>query len=159
MADPAARTRKFLVYVDDTPECRVALRFASRRAKHTGGGVTLLRVTEPADFQHWLAVEERMREEAAEEAEQLLNQAAIVVNELAGITPELVVREGTPSDVVLALIDEDPDIRILVLGASSGAEGPGPLVALMAGKMAGTMHIPVTVVPGNLAESQVDELT
>ena len=59
----------------------------------------------------------------------------------------------------LALIDEDPDIRILVLGASSGAEGPGPLVALMAGKMAGTMHIPVTVVPGNLAESQVDELT
>ena len=69
------------------------------------------------------------------------------------------IREGTPSDVILALIDEDPDIRILVLGASSGAEGPGPLVALMAGKMAGTMHIPVTVVPGNLAESQVDELT
>jgi nucleotide-binding universal stress UspA family protein len=73
--------------------------------------------------------------------------------------PELVVREGTPSDVILALIDEDPDIRILVLGAATGAEGPGPLVALMAGKMAGTMHIPVTVVPGNLTESQIDELT
>ena len=159
MADTAARTRKFLVYVDETPECRVALRFASRRAKHTGGGVTLLYVTQPADFQHWLAVEERMREEAHEEAEQLLHQTAAVVNELAGITPELVVREGTPSDVILALIDEDPDIRILVLGAAASAEGPGPLVALMAGKMAGTMHIPVTVVPGNLTESQVDELT
>ncbi len=159
MADPVARTRKFLVYVDETPECRVALRFASRRAKHTGGGVTLLYVTQPADFQHWLAVEERMREEAHEEAEQLLHQTAALVNEIAGITPELVVREGTPSDVILALIDEDPDIRILVLGAAASSEGPGPLVALMAGKMAGAMHIPVTVVPGNLTESQVDELT
>ena len=159
MADPVGRTRKFLVYVDETPECRVALRFASRRAKHTGGGVTLLYVTQPADFQHWLAVEERMRDEAHEKAEQMLHQSAALVNEIAGITPELVVREGTPSDVILALIDEDPDIRILVLGAAASSEGPGPLVALMAGKMAGTMHIPVTVVPGNLTESQVDELT
>lgn len=159
MADATPRTRKFLVYIDETPECRLALRFASRQAKYTGGGVTLLRVTAPADFQHWLAVEERMRDEAMEEAEQLLHQAAAIVNEAAGITSELVVREGTPSDVILALIDEDPDIRILVLGAATGAEGPGPLVALMAGKMAGTMHIPVTVVPGNLTESQIDELT
>ena len=78
-----------------------------------------------------------MREEAHEEAEQLLHQTAALVNEIAGITPELVVREGTPSDVILALIDEDPDIRILVLGAAASSEGPGPLVALMAGKMAG----------------------
>ena len=40
MADPKARIRKFLVVVDKTPECRVAIRFATRRAQHTGGRVT-----------------------------------------------------------------------------------------------------------------------
>lgn len=159
MAETETPTRKFLVCVDDTPECSLALRFACRRAKHTGGGVTLLRVVVPGDFQHWMAVEDRMREEALEEAEQLLHKLAGEVNDSSGIMPELVVREGNPHDAILAHIEEDQDIRILVLGAATGAEGPGPLVNLMAGKMAGTMHIPVTVVPGNLTEAQIDELT
>jgi len=38
MAQPKARVRKFLVVIDKTPECQVALRFATRRAQHTGGG-------------------------------------------------------------------------------------------------------------------------
>ncbi len=159
MAESETRLRKFLVYVDDTPECRLALRFACRRAKHTGGGVTLLRVVIPGDFQHWMAVEDRMREEALEEAEQLLHKLAGEVNESADIMPELVVREGDPRDAILAHIEDDDDIRILVLGAATGSEGPGPLVSLLAGKMAGTMNIPVTVVPGNLTDSQIDELT
>ena len=159
MAESETRLRKFLVYVDETPECRLALRFACRRAKHTGGGVTLLRVVIPGDVQHWMAVEDRMREEALEEAEQLLHTLAGEVNVSADIMPELVVREGNPRDAILAHIEEDEDIRILVLGAATGSEGPGPLVSLLAGKMAGTMHIPVTVVPGNLTETQIDELT
>ena len=54
--------RKFLVVVDQTPECAVALRFASRRAQHTGGIVTLLYIVAPADFQQWAGVERLMRE-------------------------------------------------------------------------------------------------
>ena len=58
--------RKFLVIVDKTPECRVALRFAARRAQRTGGIVTLLYIVPPADFQQWAGVERKMREEARE---------------------------------------------------------------------------------------------
>jgi nucleotide-binding universal stress UspA family protein len=159
MSEGITGLRKFLVVVDDTPECHLALRFAARRAKHTGGGLTLLRVHFPADFQHWLAVEERMREEALEESEQLLQKLAASVYEMVEIRPELIVREGDPRDEILGVIEGDPDIRILVLGAGTDSEGPGPLVSLLAGKMAGTMQIPVTVVPGNLTEAQVDELT
>ena len=32
--------RKFLIVVDETPECMNAMRFAARRAQKTGGGVT-----------------------------------------------------------------------------------------------------------------------
>ncbi len=151
--------RQFLVVVDDTPECRKALRFAWRRAQRTGAGVTLLRVIDPVDFQHWLSVEERMREDAREEAEELLQKLAVEVQQQSTILPELVVREGAVRDAVVKLIDDDKTIRILVLGAGTGSEGPGPLVTQLAGKMSGALRVPVTVVPGNLSDEQLDLLT
>ncbi len=153
------RRSKFLVVVDETPECRVALRFASRRAERTGGGLTLLQVIEPPDFQHWLAVEEAMREEAREEAEQNLMNLAGQAQGDVGITPEIVIREGRKRDELLALIEEDPDIRILVLAAAPGTEGPGPLVTELVGQKSGSLAIPVTVVPGALTDEQIDELS
>ena len=80
--------RKFLCVVDDSPECRLALRFAFRRAARTDGGVILLYVIEPADFQHWMAVENLMKEEAREEAESILQTLADEVSQWSGIIPE-----------------------------------------------------------------------
>lgn len=148
--------RKFLVVVDKTPECRVALRFAGRRAQHTGGRVTLLCVAEPGDLQQWKGVEEIMRQEAQEAAEALLHTAAKQVNELAGIISELVIEHGRKTDCLLDLIKRDKDISILVLAASTGKEGPGPLVALFAGTSAQTL--PVTIVPGGLSDEIIDAL-
>jgi nucleotide-binding universal stress UspA family protein len=152
----ATRTRKFLVVVDKTPECAVALRFAARRAQHTGGHVTLLSVAEQGDFQQWKGVEEIMHEEAHKAAESLLHSASKVVNELTGIVPELVIEHGRPADCLLELIKRDRDISILVLAASKAKEGPGPLVALFAGTSAQT--IPVTIVPGSLSDEAIDAL-
>ena len=155
----SAKRNKFLAIVDATPECRVAMRFAARRAKSTGGGVTLLMVIEPPDFQHWMAVEDQMREEAREEAEQILQGFAAEVQDETGITPELIIREGRKREQLLQLIEEDPSIRILVLAAGTGSEGPGPLVTELAGERSGSMAIPVTIVPGGLSDQMIDELT
>lgn len=151
-----APVRKFLVVVDKTAECKVALRFAARRAEHTRGRVTLLCVVQPGDFQHWAGVASIMRDEAHQEAESLLHNAARVVNELTGVIPELVVREGRVQEEIMGLIGEDPDISILVLGAATSKEGPGPLVSRLAGPSA--YPIPVTIVPGGLSEDQIDAL-
>jgi len=151
--------RKFLCVVDDSPECRLALRFAFRRAARTGGGVILLYVIEPADFQHWMAVENLMREEAREAAEEVLQTLADEVNEWSGIMPEFSIREGRKQDEVLALLEEEPEIRLLVLGASAEKDGPGPLVTALAGPLSANMRVPVTVVPGNLSIEQIDEIT
>src|ERR1700733_2446233 len=94
MAESKARVRKFLVVIDKTPECAVALRFATRRAQHTGGRVTLMCPATPGEFQQWKGVEEIMRDEAHAEAEALLHAAAKTVNELAGILPEVVISNG-----------------------------------------------------------------
>ena len=105
---PPGGRRKFLAVVDSTPECRVALRFAARRAQHTGGIVTLLYVVPPADFQQWAGVERVMREEAYQEAERALFEAAKTVNEIVGAMPELVTREGREGHKPLARIDDLP---------------------------------------------------
>ena len=148
--------RVFLVVVDETEEMKVALRFACRRARHTGGRVALLFVIEPAEFQHWMAVEDLMREEARSEGEQLLQRLAAKVNELVGSIPILYVREGKVRDELFKLIEEEPRISILVLGANPGSRGPGPLVSALTGKMIGKLRVPVTVVPGNLGEDEID---
>ncbi len=92
--------RKFLVVVDDTPECGNAIRFAARRAQHTGGGVVLLYVTPRDGFEHWMGVAEVMREEAREKAEDRLAEVAREVRELSGVIPEFVIREDGRGDPV-----------------------------------------------------------
>ncbi len=151
--------RKFVCVVDDSPECRLALRFAFRRAARTGGGVVLLYVIEPGDFQHWVAVENLMREEARDAAEEVLQTLADEVSKWSGIMPEFAIREGRKQDEVIALLEAEPEIRLLVLGASAEKDGPGPLVSALAGPMSANMRVPVTVVPGNLSIEQIDEIT
>lgn len=158
-ATPHHNNRIFLVVVDATEEMSVALRFACRRASNTGGRVALLYVLEPADFQHWMAVEEKMREERREEAERVLNDLGADVNTLTGRMASLYLREGKASDLIAELIEEEPDISILVLGAGTGKKGPGPLVSSLAGKLSGKFPVPITVVPGNLTLEQIDSLT
>jgi len=150
---------KFLVVVDETPECKSAIRFASRRAWDVGGGVILLYVIEPPEFQHWMGVEQAMREEAREGAEELLQNLAEEIQKETTIVPEFVIRDGHKKEEVLALIEEDSDIRVLVLAASPDTGGPGPLIKSLVGEMSGTFAIPITVVPGNLTTRQLDAVT
>ena len=72
LAREEGHRRKFLCVIDDTPECDRALVYAATRARHTAGGLVLLYVIPPGDFQHWRGVEEMMRAEAMDEARQRL---------------------------------------------------------------------------------------
>ncbi len=150
---------KCLVVVDDTAEGDRAVYYASRWAMRVGGGVVMLRVIETEDRnQQWLGVADIMRAEAEETANAALDRASGRANGIAAITPERVIREGDPGEQILDVIDKDVDIAMLVLAASAGAEGPGPIITMLA-KTAGTFPIPMTIVPGNLSDSDLDALS
>ena len=142
--------------VDSTPECLVALRYAARRAKSTRGRVAMLYVIEPGEFEHWVSVRDVMRQEARAEAEERLLHLAAEVHDYAGITPEFVIREGKTHEEVLGLIGEDREIRALVLGASAGGDGPGPLVTELVSHRSAGLHVPIVVVPGVMTEAEID---
>jgi nucleotide-binding universal stress UspA family protein len=155
-----APSRVFLVVVDETPEHRIAVRYAARRAAHTGGRVAMLYVIEPAELQHFQAIEELARSERWEGAEELLRTLCDEIAPLAGSMPSVYIREGRAPDELLQLINEEPAISILVLAAGTGPEGPGPLITyLTTGRLTARLRIPITIVPGGLTTDQVDQLS
>lgn len=150
--------RKFLVVLDDSRECLNAMRFAAMRASHTGGGVEILSVIPPDEFNHWIGVADIMRAETRERIEVHYDVFAKWMRDRQGVDPALVIREGEPMNEIIAQIQEDSDIGVLVLGASTGKKGPGPLVTALS-KSAGSLPIPVTIVPGDLTKEQLEAIT
>ncbi len=155
----AASVRIFLVVVDGSAELSLALTYACRRARHSGGRVALLVVMEPTEFQNWRAVEDLMREERRTEAEQMLQRYAKEVHRRTGTLPVLYLREGERSEELLRLIDEDRSISILVLAAGAGPEGPGPLISALVSSGFNRLRIPLTIVPGTLTEEQISAVS
>ena len=155
----AGHSPKFMVVIDDSPECDRALYFASRRALRVGATVLMLRVIETRDRnQQWLGVADIMRAEAHEEANAVRDRHAARSSSITGVMPQRVIREGDKAQEVLNLIEGDEDIAALVLAAATSKEGPGPLVSSLA-KNAGDFPIPVAIVPGHLSDEQLEALS
>ena len=150
--------RKFLVVLDDSKECLNAMRFAAMRAAHTGAGVEILAVIPPEEFNHWIGVSDLMREEARERIHAHFEVFAKWMRDKQGIDPELVIREGEPIAEILAQCNDDNEIGVLVLGAASDKKGPGPLVTQLT-RNAGTLDIPITIVPGELSKERLEAIT
>ena len=123
--------RKFLVILDDSRECLNAMRFAAMRAAHTGGGVQVLAIIPPEEFNHWIGVGEIMRAEARERIEVHHEVFAKWMRDKQDVDPELVIREGEPVAEILSQIEEDGEIGVLVLGASAEKGGPGLIVTAL----------------------------
>ncbi len=151
--------RVFLVVIDQSPELINALRYACRRAKRTGGRVAMLYVMESPEGQQWGAVVDLMRDEARQQAEEIVAKHADSVVTMTGQPPAIHIREGKSRDELLKLIAEDKTISVLVLGGASSASGPGPLVTALVGKFAGQLRVPLTIVPGALSEAEIDSIS
>jgi nucleotide-binding universal stress UspA family protein len=150
--------RIFLVIIDESPELKVALRYACRRAAKSGGRVAMAHISEPAGFREWRGVSDLMRDEARQQAEAIMQKTAAEVAKLSGKMPVLYFREGDQREEVMKLIDEELTISILVLGASTGPKGPGPLVAALTGKYVGKLRVPLTIVPGHLTADDIEHI-
>lgn len=150
--------RKFLVVLDDSRECLNAMRYAAFRASHTGGGVTILSVIPPEEYQHWIGVADLMRQEARERIEAHFEVFAKWMRDKQGVDPQLVIREGDPAQQILALVKEDAELGVLVLGAGTDKNGPGPLVTAMS-RNSGSLPIPITIVPGDMPKERLEAIT
>ena len=152
------KNRFFLVVVDETEELHQALHFACARAKSIDANIALVYVITPNDFGHWASLDALIREEASEQAEEIIKTQSDYANSFTGKTPLVYIREGETTDQILQLIEEEEQICQLVLGANTKSDSAGPIVNYITGKGAARCKIPVVIVPGNLTDAQIEAL-
>ena len=152
--------RKLLCVADDSSECRDAVYFGALRAARTQATLVIVRVIEPMDPGLWTAMGESMRERMRLEALTDLQKLSDVAWHAGAITPDLIVKEGSFEGEIRAFIDATPSVKTLLLAASGGRSGPGPLVsaALRGGLGFGTRYVAIMIVPAGLSDEELDEL-
>jgi hypothetical protein len=77
-------------------------------------------------FEHWLGVGDAMRAEAMEAAEAALESLAEDVEGVLEVRPELHLKEDELVKALSDLLEADPEIAILVVGAAPSGENARP---------------------------------
>ncbi|MFD1797028.1 universal stress protein [Paracoccus aurantiacus] len=149
--------RKFLVLLDESPECQNAMRFAAMRAARTQGGVVVLSIIPPEAIQHGIGVAELMRQEAEDRITSQYQVFAHWMRDSQGVDPELVIREGDPSAQLLAHLESDAEIGVLVLGAAPGKGGPGPIISRILRDLSG-LPCAITLIPAELSRDRLEAI-
>ena len=150
--------RTYLVVIDDSDESRAAQRFAARRAARTGGNVHLISAIAPADFVAWGGVQATIEAEARQQAEAVARAAAAAIAQDYGLHPSVTVEQGDAAAIVRDVMMTDASIAALVLGAAA-IGNPGPLISHFAGADAGTLPVPLMIIPGGLSIEEIDRLS
>ena len=150
-----------LVIADGSKEMEVALQYACARSKKTSRKIIIATFIEPIDVLTTQGVTEIMQNEAREEAEKKLQNAASMVKESTGIMPVLQVREGEIMKELKALIEEEENINVLVLAANvdEGNKSPGPIINSLVTKEFSNFRVPVMIVPGNFSKDHIALIT
>ena len=150
--------RLFLVVADDSKELHQALYYAARRAATAGGEIALFRCIEPVEGQLWGGVSEIMEAETEQASKILLQELSNYCEKIGTPKPIIFVRRGMISQELFKLINNQAAIRVLVLGVSTENGNPGPLINYIINNGSNECRVPITIVPGNLSDDQIDAL-
>ena len=153
------KERYILVIADESKEMEVALEYACARSKKTDRKIIIATFIEPLDVLTTHGVQEIMKNEAREEAESRLQNASNIVKKSTGLKPLLKIREGKSIDELIALIEEEKNINVLVLAANVDEKGPGPIVSALTSKEYSRLRIPVMIVPANFSKDHIAQIT
>ena len=153
--------RYILVVADNSEEMNTALEYACARSKKTGRKIIIATFVEPIDVLTTQGVSEIMINEAREEAEARLKEAASFVKNKIGELPALSLREGETISELKKLIDEEKNINVLVLAAKSDdkSKDPGPIITSLVSNEITNLRVPIMIVPGNFSEEYISQIT
>ena len=148
--------KKFLIVIDESEELEKAIYFAANRAIHTDGNLSLLYIVDPAVNAQWSRIENLIEQEATSEAKKLCREWSQKIKSRFDIESEVIIKMGDRCDELLKLVEEDKNIRFLVLASSANSEEPGPLIKALTGKKIKDLSIPMVIIPGFLSEKEID---
>lgn len=153
-----AKKINYLVCVNAEEYSEVALHFTCYLAKKNKGSLVLLHVIEPADYQSIGMVAEKMRQERFNDSQKLLNELAGKAKEWSGITPIVMVREGFIEDEIIAVIEEDRSIKMLITGVSKESSKKSKIIPPLVSALGSKLGIPMLIVPEAITKQQMEDI-
>ena len=149
----------YMVIADGSDEFSIASYYAARIAIARRASIAIAHITDINDFMHWGKVENLIRNDMRHQAEKDVWQAAKEIHEDHNIFSCVYIREGQPVDKIVEIIEEEKNIRAIILAGSTSTHNPGPLVSYFSGKGMGRLRIPVIIVPGHLDKEAINAIT
>ena len=149
----------FLVIVDESPEMYKALRYAAQRSSRNNGRVALLYTFDTLEFSHWKAVEDIAEAESREKAESKIKDVQTFLLEFNSKKPKKFIMKGDRIECITNFLKENKFISNLVLASSSEKSSSDPLINAFTGKFRSSLSVPLTIIPQNLSEEEIDKLS
>ena len=153
------KKENYLVCVNSEHYSEVALHFTCFLAKKDHGSILLLHVIEPADYQSLGMVADKMRKEKHEESQALLSELAKKAQEWSGVMPTVMVREGLIEDEIIAVVEADPSIKMLIAGVASESSKKSKIIPPLVSAISTKLLIPMLIVPGALTNQEMEDVT
>ncbi len=152
------RELTFLVVLDESKEMFNALRYASQRASRADGRVAILYTFDTLDFSHWKAVEDIAEVESREEAESKIREYENYILNFTSKKPKKFIMKGDRIECIVNFLNSNKYVSNFVLAASADVAGPGPLITSFTGKHRSKLKVPLTIIPSNLSEEEIDKM-
>lgn len=160
MSKPKEKLKKaasYLVCVNAEEYSETALHFTCYLAKKNNGSVILLHVIEPSDYLSIGVVADKMKQEKMEDSQKLLNELAGKAKDRSSIMPMVIVREGLIENEIISVVEEDPSIKMLIVGVSGNAK-KCKTTQLLVSNIGNKLKIPMLIVPGSFSAEQMEEV-
>jgi nucleotide-binding universal stress UspA family protein len=151
--------RRVLVLVGEAASSRAAVLWAAHWSLRTGDGLMLLHVLEPEQLMNFGAVHDMVRAEQWQTAERVLDELSAEAERVTGKRPLHLIREGSLKRSVRSVLEEQPDLSLLVMAASHREAGPAPLTGYLASRMGSRVPVPLVLVPDSLTGEKIATLT
>ncbi len=149
----------FLVVLDDSSEIMNALRYAAQRSAINNGRVALLYTFETLEFSHWKAVEDIAEVESRKEAESKIKEFENYVLKFTPKNPKKYIMKGDRVECIINFLNANKFITNFVLAASAKESASDPLISAFTGKQRSKISVPMTIIPPNLTEEEIDKLS
>ena len=149
----------FLVVLDDSSEIMNALRYAAQRSAINNGRVALLYTFETLEFSHWKAVEDIAEVESRKEAESKIKEFENFVLKFTTKNPKKYIMKGNRIECIINFLNANKFITNFVLAASAKESGSDHLISAFTGKQRSKISVPMTIIPPNLSEEEIDKLS
>lgn len=143
-----AEVKRLLLCVNDDDYSRNAMVFACEIAKAKKHEIALLHVLQPADYQGFGAVADKIRAEQKENAKALLKELSAEVEKRIKKRPKILMREGAIEEEIIDTIEQQKNISMLITGCAADSNFKSKTIPALVGQLGQKLLVPTLIVPG-----------